>query len=253
MFDRKKYKDFARRQLHGRWAVPLLITAITALVLIIFAIPEAVEILRSIPEIPEIDFSDAKSVSIFINTVSSGSSSSFLSYIQLAVEAILYLAAIHVYLKMSRSPEKVSLYDFFEGMNSWFRAILAALWKGLWLFLWLIPSVFLFMIPLIIKAFAYSQIYFIVAEYKNVSIPRALSISKIITRGHKMDLFLMLFSFLGWAILAAIPAGLGYIWLRPYMHMSFINAYHAMMKEAIESGRLTAEDLMIQNQESAEK
>ena len=68
-----------------------------------------------------------------------------------------------------------------------------------------------------------------------------------------MDLFLMLFSFFGWAILAAIPAGLGHIWLRPYMHMSFINAYHAMMKEAIESGRLTAEDLMIQNQESAEK
>lgn len=247
MFDRKKYKAFARRQLQGRWTVPVIITIISALILIIFAIPEAVEIVRSIPEIPEIDFSDVKSVSIFVNTVSGGSSSSLLSYIQVAVEAILYLAAINVYLKMSRSPEKVSLSDFFEGMNNWFRALLAAIWKGIWLFLWLIPSIFLFMIPVIIKALAYSQIYFIVAEYKKVSIPRALSISKVITQGHKMDLFIMLMSFLGWAILASIPAFLGFLWLRPYMHMSFINAYHAMLKEAIETGRLKPEDLMIQN------
>jgi hypothetical protein len=49
-----------------------------------------------------------------------------------------------------------------------------------------------------------------------------------------MDLFVMCLSFLGWAILASIPAGLGFIWLRPYMHMSFMNAYHAMLKEALD-------------------
>lgn len=248
MFDRKKYKAFAREQLKGRWAIPAIITAITALILIIFAIPEAVEVIRSMPEIPDVDFSDAKSISIFIDVVSKGNSSSFLSYIQLAVEAILYVAAIHVYLKMSRSPSPVTLYDFFEGMNNWFRAILAALWKTLWLLLWL----WVFIIPAIIKAFAYSQIFFLVAEYKKISIPRALNISKIITQGHKMDLFMMLLSFAGWAILASIPCGLGFIWLRPYMHMSFINAYHAMLKEAIETGRLKPEDLMIQISEAKE-
>ena len=242
MFDRKKYKAFAREQLRGRWTIPVIITAIIGLILIIFAIPEAVEVIRSMPELPDVDFSDIHSISIYVDAVSKGSSSSILSYIQLAVEAILYVAAIHVYLKMSRSPAPVHLSDFFEGMNNWWRAFLAALWRTLWLILWL----WVFIIPAIIKAFAYSQIFFIVTEYKNVSIPRALNISKIITQGHKMDLFVMLLSFAGWAILACIPAGLGFIWLRPYMHMSFINAYHAMLKEALETGKLRPEDLMIQ-------
>ena len=239
LFDRKKYKVFARQQLSGRWTVPVIITIISGLILIVFSIPQAVEMVRSFPENLTVDFSDPHSVSIFINTVTEGSSSTLLSYIQLAVEAILYVAGINVYLKMSRSPEPVSLSDFFEGMNNWFRAILAAIWKYIWLLLWFM----LFIIPGIIKFFAYSQIFFIVAEYKKVSIPRALNISKIITQGHKMDLFVMCLSFLGWAILASIPAGLGFIWLRPYMHMSFVNAYHAMLKEALELGKIKPEDL----------
>lgn len=247
MFDRKKYKYFARQQLGGRWRIPVIITAITALILIIFAIPETVEIIRSLPELPAIDFSDRNSISITIDAISKSNSSSLLTFIQIAVEAILYVAAINVYLKMSRSPEAVSLSDFFEGMNNWWRAILAAFWRSLWIILW----TWLFIIPGIIKSFSYSQIFFIVSEYKNVSIPRALNISKIITQGHKMDLFVMVLSFTGWAILASIPAGLGFIWLRPYMHMSFINAYHAMLKEALETGRLKPEDLMIKT-DSAE-
>lgn len=48
--------------------------------------------------------------------------------------------------------------------------------------------------------------------------------------------------FLGWEILATIPAGLGWLWLAPYITMSKTNAYHALLKEAVDSGRLTAED-----------
>ena len=59
----------------------------------------------------------------------------------------------------------------------------------------------------------------------------------------------MYLSFLGWAILATIPAGLGYIFLIPYMNLSFINAYHAMMKEALETGRIKPEDLQKQKLE----
>ncbi len=240
LFERKKYKSFARQQLNGRWTVPVLMTIIAGLILIVFSIPQTVEMLRSFPDIFEYDFSDVNSFSIFIKRVSEESSSStLLSYIQLAVEAILYVAGLNVYLKMSRSPEPVSLSDFFEGMNNWWRAILAAIYKYIWLLLWFM----LFIIPGIIKYFAYSQIFFIIAEYKKVSIPRALNISKIITQGHKMDLFVMYLSFLGWAILASIPAGLGFIWLSPYMHMSFVNAYHAMLKEALETGRIRPEDL----------
>ena len=65
MFDRKKYKAFAREQLRGRWTIPVIITAIIGLILIIFAIPEAVEVIRSMPELPDVDFSDIHSISIY--------------------------------------------------------------------------------------------------------------------------------------------------------------------------------------------
>ncbi|WP_027728559.1 DUF975 family protein [Treponema sp. C6A8] len=239
MFDRKKYKYFARQQLSGRWSIPVIITIITGLVMIIFAIPEAVETFRALPELWDIDFSEPNSFSIAINAASGSNTSTLLSYIQIAVSAIFEMAGICVYLKMSRSPEPVHLSDFFEGLNKWLRAIFAALWTSIWIFLWSL----LFVIPGIIKLFAYSQTMFITAEYKSVSVPKALRISNIITNGHKMDLFIMILSFLGWAILASIPAGLGFIFLKPYMKLSFINAYHAMMKEALETGKLRPEDL----------
>jgi uncharacterized membrane protein len=239
MFDRKKYKYFARQQLQHRWSIPVFITIITGLVLLLFSIPEFIEIYRTCPELVSLNFSDPKSMSILIRTYSEGSSSQLLSYIQFAVKAIFGMAGICVYLKMSRSPEPVHISDFFDGLNNWVRAVFAAAWQFIWFLLWSL----LFIIPGIIKAISYSQTMFIAAEYKAVSVPKALRISKIITHGHKADLFVMYLSFLGWAILASIPAGLGFIFLIPYMHLSFINAYHAMMKEALETGKIKPEDL----------
>lgn len=242
MFDREKYKNFARQQLKNRWNIPVVITIITGLVMLIFSVPELVETVRAVPELWTLDFSDAGSYSIAINAVTGANASTLLSYIQLAVSAIFEMAAICVYLKMSRSPEPVHLSDFFEGMNNWVRAIFATAWQWLWIFLWSL----LFVIPGIIKAISYSQTMFIVAEYKDVSVTKALRISKVITHGHKADLFVMQLSFLGWAILASIPAGLGFIFLIPYRSMSFVNAYHAMMKEALETGKIKPEDLQKQ-------
>ncbi|MCR5252446.1 MAG: DUF975 family protein [Treponema sp.] len=245
MFDRKKYKYFARQQLQNRWNIPAFITIITGLVMLIFSIPEVIETFRTLPELVNVDFFNSRSLSVFIQAYSGKGSSELLSYIQLAVSAIFEMAAICVYLKMSRSPEPVHISDFFDGMNNWARAIFAELWQFIWVMLWSL----LFIIPGIIKAISYSQTMYIVAEYKSVSIPKALRISKIITYGNKADLFVMYLSFLGWAILATIPAGLGYIFLIPYMNLSFINAYHAMMKEALETGRIKPEDLQKQKLE----
>ncbi len=70
LFERKKYKSFARQQLNGRWTVPVLMTIIAGLILIVFSIPQTVEMIRSFPDIFEYDFSDVNSFSIFIKRVS---------------------------------------------------------------------------------------------------------------------------------------------------------------------------------------
>ena len=85
--------------------------------------------------------------------------------------------------------------------------------------------------------------YYIIVEYKDVSVTKAMRISMEITKGHKWDIFVMYLSFIGWDILCILTVGIGTLWLTPYKNMTYTNAYHAMLKEAIESGRITPEDL----------
>ena len=51
-------------------------------------------------------------------------------------------------------------------------------------------------------------------------------------KGHKGEYFVLLLSFLGWAIVAAIPFGLGYLWLVPYQQVTFADYYLELKKES---------------------
>lgn len=240
MFDRKKYKDFAKKQLKGRWTVPVIMTLIIAVIMFLFDIPNLIRLFTDEVFWKLIYFEgDITEAYDLYNQLSSHSSSYLTSIIQVVAEAILSFAAINVYLKMSRTPEKISLKLFIEGLNNWARAFLAALWKYLWVFIWSL----LFFIPGIIKAISYSQMYYILCEYKDVSVTKAMRISMIITYGHKGDLFVTYLSFLGWLLLSVLTFGIGTLWLQPYMDMTLINAYHALMKEALETGKIKPEDL----------
>ena len=161
------------------------------------------------------------------------------SFIAIAIAFVLEIAEINLYLKMSISPEPVSFGTFIEGFALWARGILASLWAGLWIFLWSL----LFIIPGIVKAYAYSMTLYLVAENPELSVTKALKISKEITKGHKMDLFILDLSFIGWEFLCLFTAGIGYLWLVPYINMTKTNAYHALLKEAVSSGNITVEDL----------
>lgn len=236
MFERKKYKNFAKKQLSGRWGVPILVTLVVFIISSIFSIPDILQLSRS-GYFMAIWNNDSVAA---LNALDAVKSTSFItSIVSMIISAILEVATVGVYIKMSRSPEPVFFSDFIEGFNNWARATLGALWQYLWVFLWTL----LFVIPGIIKTIAYSQMYYIIAEYKDVSVTKAMRISIEITKGHKWDLFVMYLSFLGWEILAAFTLGILNLWLLPYMNMTYINAYHALMKEAIESGRIKPEDL----------
>lgn len=228
MFERKKYKSFAKTQLSGRWKIPILMTLLIFIVSAIFSVPDVIQMLRS----------NALEAAGEVNTAAS-STSLVTSIVSMIASAILEVASICVYIKMSRSPEPVTFSDFIEGFNNWARATLGVLWQCLWTFLWML----LLIIPGIIKSIAYSQMFYIIAEYKEVSVTKAMRISIEITKGHKWDLFVLSLSFLGWAILSAFTLGILNFWLFPYMNMTYVNAYHALMKEALEEGRIKPEDL----------
>lgn len=236
MFERKKYKSFAKTQLSGRWGIPVLITLFSGIISATFFQILNVKIKNSgyidavLSEDYDIIISKFQTIAFPLYTTS------FLSSLVLI---IFEVAGIGVYIKMSRSPEPVHFSDYLEGFNNWSRAILGLLWKTLWVTLW---SLLLF-IPGIIKSIAYSQMFYLLVEYKELSVTQAMHISIIITKGHKWDLFIMYLSFIGWILLSNLTLGILDLWLIPYMNMTYVNAYHALMKEALESGRIRPEDL----------
>ncbi len=231
MFDRRKYKKFALIQLKKRWSVPVVMTIVCAVILILLSLP---------------DFQDYYTTYLAMTNLSVPGTTpptdvlhDTLSFLAVLVQFVIVFAQIHVYLKLSRSPEPVAFGDFVDGFNLWARAILSGLWETLWVFLWSL----LFLFPGIVKHYAYSQMKFLVAEYKNLSVTKAMRVSIAITRGHKAELFVTDLSFVGWGLLCCLTGGIGFFWLVPYYSMTFTNVYHALLKEAVSSGIITAKDL----------
>lgn len=130
---------------------------------------------------------------------------------------------------------------FTAGFTNYGKNLGGMLWMYLFTFLWSL----LFVIPGIVKGIAYSMTPYILADCPNVSPTDALKLSMRMTAGHKGGIFVMYLSFLGWAFLSAVTAGI--LWLLyagPYMSASFAGLYTVLKQKAIESGTIRAEELL---------
>lgn len=131
------------------------------------------------------------------------------------------ISVLRIYLNMAKGQKPVA-GDAFTGFNDFWSAFKVTLLVGIFTFLW---SLLLY-IPGIIKGLSYSQAMTIVAENPGMSAREAINRSKAMMHGHKMDLFVLGLSFIGWAILGAITLGIAYIWIVPYMSATMINFYN---------------------------
>lgn len=112
--------------------------------------------------------------------------------------------------------------------------------KGLFIFLWTL----LFVVPGIVKSYSYAMAEYIKMENPNISASRAIDISKDMTNGHKMDLFMLDLSFFGWHMLSALTCGiLEVLYVGPYYYAAKAFAYEEIKAEAIASGRVDAGEL----------
>lgn len=95
----------------------------------------------------------------------------------------------------------------------------------------------LFIIPGIIKSYAYSQMYFIYYDEKERTgqVPsgvEAITRSRQLMDGHKMRLFLLDLSFIGWHLLAILTLGIGYLWLNPYIDATKAAFYDDLVRHS---------------------
>lgn len=102
---------------------------------------------------------------------------------------------------------------FRNGFTGYFRNVWGMFLTFVFTLLWSL----LLVIPGIIKMYSYALTPYILKDYPELSANQAINLSRKMMKGHKLDLFILQLSFIGWLILAALTAGIGSLWLTPYM------------------------------------
>ena len=88
-----------------------------------------------------------------------------------------------------------------------------------------------FIIPGIILTLSYSLVPIILIKKPELGIVETLKYSREKMQGHKLDAFVLGLSFIGWAILGTLTVGILYIWLFPYMQLTFTKFYLNILGE----------------------
>ena len=118
-----------------------------------------------------------------------------------------------VLLKLVRTREKVEFESILKGFTEGFGQNLGlGIMSGLFVALWSL----LFVIPGIIKSYAYSMAFYIRADHPEYNWKQCLQESVRITDGHKMELFVLDLSFIGWYFVGSLCLGIGTLWVAPY-------------------------------------
>lgn len=125
----------------------------------------------------------------------------------------------------------MSVGDAFKGFNITGKAVWLYILTILFTFLWSL----LFIIPGIIKAFSYSMSQYILADNPKLTAMEALSESKQIMDGRKLDLFILVLSFVLWYLLCLITGGIAYIYVKPYFEATITNFYNEIKDKKIEA------------------
>ena len=133
------------------------------------------------------------------------------------------LSTYRIYLNLTNDTTP-SAGDSFCGFDDFWSAFKVNFLTGLFTFLWSL----LFVIPGIIKGYSYSMSMYILAENKGKPALECIDESKAMTNGHKMDLFVLDLSFIGWILLGCITFGIALIWVYPYMNATYANVYNSL-------------------------
>ena len=122
--------------------------------------------------------------------------------------------------------ETVEITDMLStGFRDYIKSLVGILWMYLFTFLWSL----LFLIPGIVKGIAYSMTPYILAEQEDVSAQDAIKVSMEMTYGHKMEIFVMGLSFIGWWLLTGLTFGiLAFFFTGPYTATSFAGLYEEL-------------------------
>ena len=187
------YRATASVALQGKWPVAALAAFVYALIggNVVSSLWERLE--------PALDASNAYGLIIAIGIV----------LIIYCVAAIILNGAIRMGYAMFNlkliDGKEVSVKDLFSQLHRIGDGLVMQLLTAIFLILWSL----LLIVPGIIKSFAYSMAPYILLEHPDFSGGDAITRSKELMDGNKARLFRLKLSFIGWLLLAAVPAFIG--------------------------------------------
>ena len=145
--------------------------------------------------------------------------------IVLVFSGALEFGLVHIFLKQARDGEKMEIGSLFKGFSDDIGGnIVLGLLVALFTFLWSL----LFIAPGIIKAYAYSMAFYVKSDHTEYGWKECMDESQRIMNGHKMDLFVLHLSFIGWGIVGALCLGVGTLWVQAYMSATTAHFYESI-------------------------
>lgn len=88
-----------------------------------------------------------------------------------------------------------------------------------------------FIVPGIMIALNYAMGYLLMRDDPDLTATEAMAASKALMYGHRMDLFTLYLSYIGWAILSLMTFGIGFLFLQPYVMVAKIQFYETIKSE----------------------
>ena len=111
-----------------------------------------------------------------------------------------------IYMTLQRE-EEPSVEQLFSGFENFLNTFLAGVLRTVFVWLWTL----LLIVPGIVAALGYSQVFYILNDQPELEAMEALRASKELMDGHKLEYFLLQLSFLPWMLLCVFILPMFYV------------------------------------------
>lgn len=201
------YKRAAKESLCGQWGTSAVFT------LVFFVIVYAVAFVASL-----------------VGGTSDSEMPMAMNPVVLAAQILIVLPLTYAYmvafLGASRG-EQVRTGMLAAGFNDYLRVVGTLLLRNVYVWLWTL----LLVVPGIVKYYSYAMTEYVLADYPELSYNAAIERSMAMMKGHKMELFLLTLTFIGWWIVCAFTLGIAMLWVHPYFNVTVAKFYEDLKQE----------------------
>ena len=216
----------ARAALQGNWPTAALVTFLAALISAAGGGPSIEIKLNSdrplqvtVPEEVSRFFLEVLGVALpVVLMISMG-----LLLIRLVMGGVMELGKARYHLNLMDGAE-AQVADLFTGFPKFLQALVMSLTRDFLVFLGLC----LLIVPGVLLVYGFAMAPYILTEEPDCTGWEALQRSYDLMRGHRLELFWLELTFIGWHILAAFTFGIGQLFLTPYVESARASFYREL-------------------------